>query len=237
MTVATEGEGDDLAGRLGSHRKEAPSITIAPIPDAVNFRSWKLTTLREIAGSAVDPIKAFKWISRCDEKEIEDEELLDLEPFPSLDGKIVTALNRVLVGEMLRKTQNQIQYAAKKGEYFSGRNMLRVIFRHFRTSEEHGSLYAVSDLLQMKMTSNSFSGLETFWTSWRWIEGGLEDPVGDEIKKSILFDQIKHYKPIEVELLPYTLSPPGDKRRTYQFLVETVNRRIDRVRQEKTREA
>eukprot|EP00971_Amphidinium_carterae_P282147 5600904-Amphidinium_carterae.1 len=66
----------------------------------------------------------------------------------------------------------------------AGRAMLRCILGHFSTSAEHGQRYDLSDLLQIWLSGNTPQSLETFATTWGWVEQGLRQ-VGADLKASL----------------------------------------------------
>eukprot|EP00971_Amphidinium_carterae_P308399 6128568-Amphidinium_carterae.2 len=86
-------------------RSEAATITIAAIPPPSQFRSWRMNTLREIAAASLFPECCYSWILRVES----DDELNDSSPFGSIDGKVISALNKVLSGELLRQVQTTIE--------------------------------------------------------------------------------------------------------------------------------
>eukprot|EP00971_Amphidinium_carterae_P217704 4321598-Amphidinium_carterae.1 len=78
--------------------------------------------------------------------------------------------------------------------------------------------------------------MESFFNSWRWVEEGLRDGVSDEIKASLLWNQIKDYTTMQAELIPYRLSSPGEQCHSYGYLVGAIGKHTERTRQERCRE-
>eukprot|EP00971_Amphidinium_carterae_P181913 3609830-Amphidinium_carterae.1 len=78
--------------------------------------------------------------------------------------------------------------------------------------------------------------MEAFFSTWRWIEGGLRDSVSSEIKASLLWSQIREYAPLQAELIPYKLSGPGEACHTYEYLLKVIGRHTERTQQERCRE-
>eukprot|EP00971_Amphidinium_carterae_P336950 6473550-Amphidinium_carterae.1 len=231
-----DGNGPDPDGVLFStgayyRRSEAASITIAAIPPPSQFRSWRLNTLREIAAAALTPDKCYAWVLRAESSD----DLNETAPFTSIDGKIISALNKVLSGELLRQVQIVIETDSRAGRFTSGRSMLRCVLKHFATSSEHGQLYDLSDLLQVRLAGSTPQALESFVTSWSWVEQGLRLDVADDLKASLLWEQLKEYAPLQPELLPYRISAPGDSVHSYSYLRKVMCKHTERTRQERTR--
>eukprot|EP00971_Amphidinium_carterae_P337263 6473987-Amphidinium_carterae.1 len=226
-------ESDGILYGAGVHfrRSEATSITIAAIPAPSQFRSWRLNTLREIAAASLTPDKCYAWVLRAESSD----DLNETAPFTSIDGKIISALNKVLSGELLRQVQVVIEIDGRAGRFTSGRAMLRCVLKHFATSAAHGQLYDLSDLLQVRLAGNTPQALESFVTSWSWVEQGLRLDVADDLKASLLWEQLKDHAPLQPELLPYRISAPGDSVHTYAYLQKVMNKHSERTRQERTR--
>eukprot|EP00971_Amphidinium_carterae_P181914 3609830-Amphidinium_carterae.2 len=139
--------GNDWSGMRGEFgvrykRAEAATITLAAVPTPAHYRSWRINSLREIAAASLFPEKCYEWVLEAET----DRYLNALGEFASIDGKLIAALNKILSGEMLRRVQTVIEEEGKRGEFTSGRGMLRVVLKHFRTNADHGQLYDVSDL-------------------------------------------------------------------------------------------
>eukprot|EP00971_Amphidinium_carterae_P319472 6349175-Amphidinium_carterae.2 len=95
--------------------------------------------------------------------------------------------------------------------------------------------YPTIDAKLVRLSNSTPQGLRSFWTSWRWIEEGLSTDIGDQVKCSLLYEQVKDYGPLAAELLPYKLADAGDPCRSYGYLTKVVARRAERELQENTR--
>eukprot|EP00971_Amphidinium_carterae_P026469 522097-Amphidinium_carterae.1 len=227
------GEGDGVHVGIGTQfrRVEASTISITAIPAPSQFRSWRISTLREIAAASLFPAQCYAWVLRAES----DDDLTDATPFCSIDGKMISALNKILNGELLRQVQTIIESDGRAGRFTSGRSMLRCILRHFATSAEHGQLYDLSDLLQIRLSGSTPQALESFATSWGWVEQGMRQEVSDDLKGSLLWEQLKDFSGLQPELLPYRISSPGDTVHTYAYLRQVMHKHVERTRQERTR--
>eukprot|EP00971_Amphidinium_carterae_P196349 3895817-Amphidinium_carterae.2 len=157
-----------------------------------------------------------------------------MDGFPTVDAKLVSAINRIAKGEVLRLLNIRIAADTRCGIFTSGKCMLRVVLSYYRTCSEHQSLYSISDILQVRLASTP-QGLRSFWTNWRWIEEGLAADVGEQVKTSPLYEQVKDYPPLAAELLPYKLADARDPCRSYSYLTKIVARHAERELQESTR--
>eukprot|EP00971_Amphidinium_carterae_P350827 6491762-Amphidinium_carterae.2 len=206
-------EADCDEGRVHVRRKEANVISLPALPPPSQYRGWRINVLREVAAAACRPKKAFAWAERCDNSGVPDSELyVTGVQHETLDAKIASALARILPAnaDLNRRVQTRILADAKEGRFTTGRMMLRLVMSHFQTCRDHASLYSVNDLLQIKVPSKSSEGLSSFLTNWLWIEQGLQEEIGDSLKESLLWAQLKDCEVIGTEVLPYRLSDRGD---------------------------
>eukprot|EP00971_Amphidinium_carterae_P350073 6491365-Amphidinium_carterae.2 len=219
-------------------RKEANLITLPGLPPPSQYRGWRINVLREIAAAACRPRKAFVWAERCDNSSVQDEELYTTGVMnETLDAKLASALTKILPSnaDLNRRVQTRILADARGGKFTTGRMMLRLVMAHYQTCRDHASLYSINDLLQIRVPSQSSEGLSTFLTNWLWIEQGLQEDIGDELKESLLWNQLKDCTVIATEVLPYRLSDRGDRHHTYEALLRVLVRHVERHRQEKVR--
>ena len=85
-----------------SRRKEAESVKIAALPNAPQFRGWKLALRAEVAAASGAPEAGFIWIKRVEAKETTLEDLGDSQEFASLDAKLASALAKLTTGDLAR---------------------------------------------------------------------------------------------------------------------------------------
>eukprot|EP00971_Amphidinium_carterae_P229275 4548586-Amphidinium_carterae.1 len=236
-----EDDGHDWAGDgMGipaNGSKDAVRLKFPPVPTASGFRQWRTTVLREIAAGSREPQAAYVWALQIDNRQVTDEQLNRPGRFAALDGKIVSALGGILKAELLRKVNNRVEYEAKHNVFMGGRLTLRVVFTEFATNAEYGSAYAIADLLQVRLTSGtSEEALAAFATNWEWVEVGLGMDVAEEIREAVLWEQLRTCRLLDAEIILYKNHPRGHYYHSYGFLRESLQRHVDRHRQEGARE-
>jgi hypothetical protein len=81
--------------------KEADSIKLDGMPSVANFRRWKMSFRKEVAGASGRPKEAFRWVCQIEIAESMEDLALDDE-FEPLDAKLSAALGKILHGELGR---------------------------------------------------------------------------------------------------------------------------------------
>eukprot|EP00971_Amphidinium_carterae_P313941 6239549-Amphidinium_carterae.1 len=231
-------DAEDGEGMIRVKRKEANVIALPALPPPSQYRGWRINVLREIAAAACRPKQAFTWAEKCDNPSVPDSELFVTgAQHETLDAKIASALARILPAnaDLNRRVQTKILADAKEGKFTTGRLILRQVMAHYQTCRDHASLYSVNDLLQIRVPSQTSEGLSSFLTNWLWIEQGLQEEIGDALKESLLWAQLKDCGAIATEVLPYRLSDRGDVHHSYEALLRVLVRHVERYRQEKVR--
>eukprot|EP00971_Amphidinium_carterae_P349384 6490992-Amphidinium_carterae.1 len=224
--------------RVTSGRKEAASITLAPLPaGAAGFRRWKTDAMRDMAGAAARPRRAYKWLLQIADKGVSDRQLnRPGAQFESLDGKILAALGKIISAHPFLQRKLHSYYESRK-ELTSGRLTLRRTFEHFSTDSDMNGVYSVSDFMQCTLGSqNSEDALERFCEMWIWIETGLVEPVAENIRESLLWTQLKGCSLMQAEINRYRLAPRGNREHTYEFLLNAMQRHVQLYRQDRNRE-
>eukprot|EP00971_Amphidinium_carterae_P340283 6478544-Amphidinium_carterae.1 len=242
-----ESDDPDSSGSEGGRRRkkkflggkrEAASITLNPLPaGAAGFRRWKTDALRDMAGAAERPRRAFKWLLQVTDVGISDRSLnRPGRRYESLDGKILTALGKVVASHAFLQRKLHSYYESSD-ELTSGRVTLRRIFEHYSTDADMNSIFSVSDFMQCTLGNpNSEEGLERFYEMWVWIETGLSEPVAENIRESLLWTQLKGCSLMTAEVNRYRLAARGNPDHSYEFLLRALQRHVQLYRQDKNRE-
>jgi len=71
-----------------------------PIPNVRNFRSWRLSFKKKVAGASQHPESAFRWITEIEDPVSTMELLGDSSAFPILDANIAAASGSVIHGSL-----------------------------------------------------------------------------------------------------------------------------------------
>eukprot|EP00971_Amphidinium_carterae_P215416 4275431-Amphidinium_carterae.1 len=130
--------------RRARGKKEAAVIALSPLPSgAAGFRRWKTDALRDIAGAAERPRKAYRWIAAVTDDGISDAALN--KPgwrYESLDGKLLAALTKIVAAHPMLQRKLHAYYEGHHGVLTSGRLTLRKVVEHYNMDASMSGLYS-----------------------------------------------------------------------------------------------
>jgi hypothetical protein len=139
----------DVVKALNSVRKvkEAETLKISNLPDAVGFRAWKIVVRNEVAAGSGRDDKGLRWILEVEADGVTFEGLAEpTEKFRSIDVKLAAALTKAAHGVVGRELALATETAAKEGKLLRGRQGLYIIHKWYKTNEAAGALYAITDV-------------------------------------------------------------------------------------------
>ena len=177
---------------------------------------------------------AFKWIEHVWEESMTLDTLADSGTFTTLDAKLMSALTNVVDGDLARQLDLFKEQEAKKGIHAKGRQALFMIHKHFSTSQKHGAVYDLEDLMAIQMINDDLKG---FVSRWDAVIAGMKEDPGDRWKEAYFHNSIKRFNPLEHDLAIYDRAPEGDANHTYAFLIKSARDYLERRRLEKMRNA
>ena len=82
---------------------------------------------------------------------------------PTLDAKLAAALSKASRGEFARRINITKEEYATKGMLLKGRQILWLVYQHYKTSEVEGEMLEMQDLLAVRMVSED---LRKFLNDW-----------------------------------------------------------------------
>ena len=168
-------------------RREAETVKIQALPTAPRFRNWKMAVRDEIAGASGDPQEAFKWILKVEKPGISLEDLEDSENFSSLDAKLAAAISKIAQGDLSQRINLLKDRKAHDGKYVTGRQMLFMIFEHYRISAEDGALLDLEDLMCVRLHNDD---LRSFLSDWENVLTAMKDVPNVSILETLFRKQL-----------------------------------------------
>jgi hypothetical protein len=157
------------------------------------------------------------------------------EGFDSLDAKLAAALTSTVSGELGRRIAMAVENEAMRHRMLKGRQILWMIHDHHKLDEERGALYDFTDLMSVKLKGDS--QLESFWNTWESVLSAMTRPPGADIIEILFLEQLRHCSALREEISHYDRARRGTPERTYEFLVESVKRYLERARRARNRKA
>ena len=110
------------------------------MPDVQQSRTWKLFVREAVASASREPQKAFLWVQQVESPGVTADMLSDSTPFSTLDFKLAHALAKVVTGTLGRSINVEKEKLANEGKMMTGRQILLMIYQHFRLTEVEGHI-------------------------------------------------------------------------------------------------
>ena len=250
----TEGS---VAGSTGSDgvklkitRKEADKVVIPNWPKIHELEFWKSQVTSSIVAASgdLDHDAWTAWIAPTFAHAPDIDGSLsnsgDIR-FNSIDVKLASALMTMMQngGEQAREVLNEARLKMAKscrGEtpsIMKGRQLLAMIVDSFRSASNTDLVYTIRHLYDLPYPGDA--DLVTFKSQWNEVLECMRpgDVPNDVALRDILYDKIKGSKLMVFDIHYYDSKQESHEDKTYQYLIDMINRHIKIRREEKNREA
>ena len=162
-----------------SEKGGAKTLTLPGQPKPPQFKAWRNTVrTRVIAHVPKRAEAALHWVLKVEQRGITFEALADSEGFDALDMELAAAITAVVVTELGRTINIVIDDRAKQGLLTKGRQLLYMVYEHFRATDEDGALYDLSDLIRIEWLGDD--KIAQFEINWDLVISGCGDEPFDE---------------------------------------------------------
>ena len=227
------------AGENKNRQKEADSIKLLSLPEPAQFRAWRYSARSNVVAASNNPEAAFKWIKEVEATGAKVEDFQNSGKFVTLDTKLASSLNAIARGELGRKLTLLSEREDREGRLAKGRQLLRVVYDHFKIDEFAGVLYELTDLMAVKIRNDNPSPkqLEWFMTTWESTLAGMKKEPTDDVLEALFLERVRDCQCIAQDIGVYDRAKEGEPERSYAFLVEAVTRFIERKRRKDNRKA
>ena len=114
-----------------------------------------------------------------------------------------------------------------------GREILAMILEHFRTPGQRETACTMEHIIQSRYLGDA--NIETFYEKWMEIVSNMmpEDVPQDGWLRDALYKKIRNSNLMMYDIKQYESWLEGDPRRTYQYLINAIERHIARIREDK----
>ena len=159
--------------------------------------------------------------------------------FQSIDAKLSIALSNVIsqAGDVARhvaiKLRLRTQASNRRSTFVMGREILAMILEHFRTPGQRETAFTMEHIIQSRYLGDA--NIETFYEKWMEIVSNMmpEDVPQDDWLRDALYKKIRNSNLMMYDIKQYESWLEGDPRRTYQYLINAIERHIARIREDK----
>ena len=150
-----------------------------------------------------------------------------------MDTKLLSAISKVVKGELARQIVNYKESEAAHARAVRGRQVLYMFEQYFKTNEEVGALYSVEDLLKVSLTNDDLS---SFIHNWESVIAGISHVPEELALRDILLRQIRGSHRLKYDLETYDRAKEGTETHSYQFLLSSIKNLLTRERVRKNRD-
>ena len=107
------------------------------------------------------------------------------------------------------------------GKLFAGRQILFMVYEHFRTNKNLGLVYTIFDLSRVTWLGDE--KLKTFRNNWETTIAGMVSEVDDAHLTELLLTQMLHSKELIEQVTRFRKRDPDDPERCYQTLIDYID--------------
>ena len=227
--------------------KEAESVKLKPLPNAVGFRSWRNHVRTAVTSASKDPRKAFTWILAVEHESATWDSMKYVNgDFETLGTKLATAVTSIARGDLGTKISLVNEEGANRGEMVSGRQLLWLVYQSYKLSQTSGALYSLVDLTNLKIksekgqrddTPHTDKQLRWFVSSWDGLIAGMKSVPDVEILEDIFLRKIRNVLSLKEDLAYYDRLSGDHVDKSFVFLKEACTRLLERKREHENRSA
>jgi hypothetical protein len=153
--------------------------------------------------------------------------------FSSLDAKLAASLGRLVHGDLSRELNIIREECANKGTFVKGRQILKIIFNHFKVSEAEGQVLNFQDLLNVSLQGDK---LRAFMATWDSVLGGMRDVPPEHILEHLFLIQVRKCGAIKEHIAHYDRADIGHPDKNYAYLLRIVRKQIELQRRTQVRD-
>ena len=228
-------------------RKEADKVVVPPWPKSHDLDGWKSQLLSNVL-SACAATDQEVWISWLNEAFVLNPDISGMSNsggsrFTTIDVKLANALNAMISssGDSGKEIAMEIKVMtlnmARKNppEIVRGRQIVAMILDSFRSATHTDLAFTGKHLYELTYPGDN--KLSLFKSQWVHILSAMREddkPRGLALR-DILFDKIKGSTSMAFDIRDYKKNPEGHPEKTYEYLMEMINRTIATEREEKNR--
>ena len=224
-------------------RREADKVYVSPWPKHQNLGVWQSDLIKSVCLAANDGDRAAweAWLQPALRQNPDIDALNDSggQRFQSIDAKLSIALPNVIsqAGDVARhvaiKLRLRTQASNRRSTFVMGREILAMILEHFRTPGQRETAFTMEHIIQSRYLGDA--NIETFYEKWMEIVSNMmpEDVPQDDWLRDALYKKIINSNLMMYDIKQYESWLEGDPRRTYQYLINAIERHIARIREDK----
>jgi hypothetical protein len=241
--VKLEGEYEEVVGETETvtrRIKEADKVACPKFPSVTNVRAWhtQLTRNLVLASGRTDGAEV-AWLNVVLDKGSTFESLSNSGEarFATLDLKLHNAVSACIKEgnkTLAVKVASREEAALESGKLLKGRQLVWLVHDWFRLNPDLKPLYGFQEIadIQWLGDENIFEFLER-WTN---MVRNNSIKLTDAQLATTLVEKMKPSKVLAQDIAYYHRLPDGDEQKTYEYLINSMQRYLDRTQMDKNNE-
>lgn len=218
----------------GVKRKEADKIEIDGEPNIGNIVTWKVNNRKIIANSSTRPADCMKWVMEVERPGATLVDFADSGRYPNLDSKLSTALTLKIKGitNLMEQVQILEEQQAQSFQMLKGRQILWLIYEHFRLSDGDRRTQIMMELTLLRVASRGLTG---FLVQWDLLLVRMQQKERPESSMLLtLFEaQVRDHPSMAKYIGSWDLQPPSQ--RTYESHHKMVTIVVSQLQRDKNK--
>eukprot|EP00435_Cladocopium_sp_Y103_P013926 s811_g3.t1 len=224
-------------------RREADKVYVSPWPKHQNLGVWTSDLIKGVCLAANDGDRAAweTWLQPAPQPDPDLDALNDSngQRYQSIDAKLSIALSNVITqaGDVARhvatKLRLRTQANSRRGTFVMGREILAMILNHFRTPGQRETTFTMEHIVRAQYLGDS--NIDVFYEKWVEMVSNMmpEDVPPDMWLRDALYKKIRNSHALMFDIKQYESWMENDPRKTYQHLLDCIERYIARIREDK----
>ena len=224
--------------RFRVHEAETVKVP-SDFPTAASLGHWKVQVGKNlVAASGRWDEEEMSWFMEIEREYSTFESLANSgdDRFRSLDLKLAAAL-----GPVIRKATNSLTLsvslkegmAAERNRVLKGRQIVWMMYQHFQTNPNMGIVYNITDLSNLQWLGDP--SMQSFLYAWYVMVNGMQSTIEESTLRDLLLTKMEKSVALQYDLFYYYRLPDNDPNKSYQYLIESMERYIQRASQQKNR--
>ena len=211
------------------------AIDLPPEPDAAGLRVW-IANMKEAVSNAYsyDGLYVINWLTEVEKAKTFDE--LDGEcKYHILEARFNAAIRKCIKTVAIIDKINRLTEAAQRSNNrIKSRQILWLLYDHLRTANIGEQSFRIIELSNLRCSVSSFyteeERLERFIAKWDHILAGLDEPLTEQVKRSLFSEKVRHLNCLAHDIREWDRNISNPDVCSYEWLRARCKNEIDRWR-------
>ena len=211
------------------------SIDLPSEPDAAGLRVW-VAIMKEAVSNAYsyDGLYVINWLTEV-EKAKSFEELNGECRYHVLEARFNAAIRKCIKTVAIMDKINRFTEAAQRANNrIKSRQILWLLYDHLRTANIGEQSFRIIELSNLRCSVSTFYAeeerLERFIAKWDHILAGLDEPLTEQVKRSLFSEKVRHLNCLAHDIREWDRNISNPDVCSYEWLRARCRNEIDRGR-------